>query len=209
MMFPNVPDVPGVPPVNRPPGAPAPQPQVLTGDAPPPYAATPAQWGIFDQNGAPVVLADSVIVFDFRKEYRASNFPIENGAFASYNKVQMPFIGKMAFAKGGTDADRASFLASIQSACDATNPGDPLSLALFTIVTPEVSYPNVTLTNYDYMRRALNGVTLLNVDVWCEEVRPTAPAQFSSTQAPDGAGTVDDGQVQPVGNVTLGNPTWQ
>ena len=49
------------------------------------------QWGIFDQSGDPVITADTIVEVGYRREYRISDFPVEEGSFASYNKVQTPY----------------------------------------------------------------------------------------------------------------------
>ena len=41
------------------------------------------QWGIFDQNGDPVITADTVVQVAYRREYHISEFPVEEGSFAS------------------------------------------------------------------------------------------------------------------------------
>ena len=53
-----------------------------------PSQVTP-QWGIF-LDGDPVVVADNVLTFGFKKSARISKYPQEQGAFASYNKVATP-----------------------------------------------------------------------------------------------------------------------
>jgi hypothetical protein len=109
------------------------------------------------------------------------------------------------------------------------------SLAMFTVVTPEVSYPAVNIIHYDYRREAKDGgATMLRVEVWCREVReasratktgtdsiadPTAPTtaapDVANPAAPDGASPTSAGtvQAQPVPNAssagagTTGDPT--
>lgn len=210
MTYYDVPDVPGVPPLLRAPGPAPAQPILLSADAPQAYAAPQIKWGIYDSNLAPVIVGETVSVFEFRKEYRVIDYPVEQGSFSSYNKVQLPFEARLTFMQGGTDGDRQAFLAEVQATCDAVaSASDPLSLALFTVLTPEVVYPNVTITHYDFSRRAKNGVTLLAVDVWVRQVRPVSGPQFANTKSASGASQQDDGTVQPVGDVSLGTPTWQ
>lgn len=191
--YPDVPFAPGVPPVLRQAGAL--QAQILNPIIPllsdvaliAQFLKGP-QWGIFDQNGQPVVVGDSVVAVDFRNEYRISDYPTEDGGFASYNKVASPYNVKLVFTQGGTDSDRANFLRTVASIVAST--------ALFNAVTPEITYTNANATHYDYRRTARNGATLLMVDVWLEEVRLTAAPIFSNTQAPSGAAVVNDGNVQ-------------
>jgi hypothetical protein len=146
-------------------------------------------WGIY-LGGAPVVLADNVVSFDFRKQWAISDYSVEQGGFASYNKVFIPFDGRFRFTAGGSDANRQEFLDSIDAIA-----GD---LNLYTIVTPIAIYPSVNITHYDYGQTATNGVGLLSVDVWTEEVRETGTAAMSNTVSPTAASQTNGGTVQPV-----------
>jgi hypothetical protein len=132
------------------------------------------QWGLF-LDGAPVVVAESVISFEFKKGSSLSGFPIEEGGFENYNKVKRPFDVRLRFSTGGTIADRQDLLSSIDAIVD--------SLDLFDAVTPEAIYTSVNPVHYDYRRTAVNGVGLLVVDVFCEQVRVTASSSFTTAQA--------------------------
>lgn len=132
--------------------------------------ATP-QWGIF-LNGEPVVLCDNVVSFDYKQDFAISNYPIEQGAFSSYNKVQKPFEVKFRFSTGGSQSDRQNFLNSIDAIIADVN--------LYDVVTPEKTYTSVNLVHQDYRRTATDGAGLISVDVWCEQVRASAQTQSSS-----------------------------
>lgn len=173
--FPNVPDVPGVPALLR--GA-------LNGaiDAVVLMASdalglfggldTP-QWGLF-LDGAPAVVADSVTSFDYREDWTISDFPVEEGGFETYDKVQQPFDLRLRFATGGSQADRQAFIDSVQQIIG--------SLDLFDAVTPEATYQSVNPTHWDYSRKADRGAGLLHIDLFCRQVRVTATSQYTSTQ---------------------------
>jgi hypothetical protein len=145
------------------------------------------QWGLF-QDGSPVVVADNVLAFDFREDWRISKAPLEQGAFTSYNKVQIPFGIVLRFSAGGSLANRQALLDSIEAIIG--------SLDLFDAVTPEATYSNVNPTHRDYHRTAENGQGLLVVDLHCELVNESAESEFSNTQSPTAAGQSDNGQVQ-------------
>ena len=137
--------------------------------------STSPQWGIFDQNGEALIAAESVIDFDFAKEFRILDYPVEGGSFKSYNKVERPGDIRMKFACGSGDptsalSNRTEFLASIGAALT--------SLSLYSVVTPEATYPNYNVVHYDYRREAKNGVTLIVADIWLNEVRLPPAAQF-------------------------------
>jgi hypothetical protein len=146
-------------------------------------------WGLFDSDNNLVITPDSFLGMEALKDYKVSDYPVEEGAFASYNKVETPFIGKVTYGKGGDEGERTQFLTDIATAV--------ASLDLYTLVTPEVSYDSVNVTHFDYRRTSKNGVTMLTVEVWVEEIRDTVQASFSNTQQPEGADTSNNGGVQP------------
>lgn len=202
--FPDVPSVPGVPAVFR--SLTVPTPGAVLNSALGGLTDAifgPVVWGVFDKDGNQALTPDSFLGVEYRNESRVSNYPQEQGAFASYNKVATPFDCRVRMAIGGDKASRTAFL----SAVDAMLKG----IDLFTVVTPEVTYANATLETYDYRRDSFNGVSMLIVSLDFIEVRITATAQFSaaSTKSPSGADPVSGGQAQtfPVSqSVVVGTP---
>lgn len=192
----NIPDVPGVPLINFVPGAEAGI-ELLSADELILFpAASGPQWGIF-LDGSPVVVADSVVDFTYKQEWALSDYPIEQGAFGTYDKVQIPFDCRIRFSSGGSAANRQALLDSIAAIAGDTN--------LYDAVTPEEVYPSCNITHYDYKRSSRNGVGLIVVDVWLLQIRIVGAATPSNTQQPSGAATVNDGTVQP----TAPMPTQQ
>ena len=178
----------------------------------------PPLWGLFTSSGTPVLTASaslsptnllslnslasvntisaissgdaaSVYGVEFKKTKRISTAPQEEGAFLSYNKVSDPFQGRITYLQGGTDDDRASFLAQVDQALNA--------LTLFLLVMPDYTYPNINVVDYSYQRTSRSGMTLLRVEVQVEEVRVVGTAQYSSTASPSGASPVNGGTTQP------------
>lgn len=155
------------------------------------------QWGIF-QNGAPVVTADTVMSFEYKQEWALSDFPVEQGGFASYDKVHIPFDVRFRFVAGGSEANRAALLSSVQSIAG--------TLTLFSAASPESVYLNCCVKHYDYRRTSINGVGMIQVDVWLEEVQevqssttggsPSTPSTGPTSQ-PSGADPTNLGSVQP------------
>ena len=145
------------------------------------------QWGIYDDNGDPVITADTVVEVGYRREYRISDFPVEEGSFASYNKVQTPYDVRVTFAIGGSVSDREAVLIQIGAAC--------ASLDLYSVVTPEFTYPQANVTHYDYRRTARRGLGLMEIEVWVEEVRQVAAGQFTPAQSDNAASPANGGTV--------------
>jgi hypothetical protein len=179
----------GVPSVIRNPSIPSvstPVPATVEANMPEP--ATQARWGIFDQSGAPIVTPDTVVGFAYRNEYRVSDYPQEQGAFASYNKVANPFDARIRMSIGRTDNERQWFLLALQTAFQSTN--------LYSVVTPEFTFPSAAIVHMDYRRERQDGANMLTVDVWVREVRLTGTASFSNTKTASGADAQSQGSVQ-------------
>lgn len=190
-LFPDVPNLPGVPPLLRSAFQTASTVVQLSRDLISSLSALPTQkWGIFTSFGLPAIFGDSIKSVEQSQEFRVSDYPQEQGAFQSYNKVQTPFEPRVSITKGGTDNERAQFLSSVVRALASTD--------LYAVVTPEAIYPSVTLVRYDYQRTSQNGATLLTVNIWLRQVRVTGATAFSATAAPNGASVQNIGAVQPL-----------
>jgi hypothetical protein len=151
------------------------------------------EWGIF-KDGQAVVASDNTVSFEYRQDWAVSDFPIERGAFGSYDKVNTPFNARIRASAGGSQANREAFLNSIVNIAG--------TLDLYDLVTPEQVYLSVNIEHYDYRRSAENGVGLIVADIWLLQIRETATAVFSQTaltqtKSPASADPVNSGTVQP------------
>lgn len=151
-----------------------------------------APWGLYF-GFIPVVLADNVATFGFQQEFDISDYPIENGEFASFNKVYRPFEGMIRFTAGGNLLRRQALLDSIQAIIGSTS--------LYNIVTEDAVYSNVNPVSYTYQQSAGDGVGLIKVDVKARQVKTTGPAVTSIIPNPIDPGAsaqVNSGAVQPL-----------
>lgn len=178
------------------------------------------QWGIYSASGAPIfnpsrgagILATflssvgsatlSTNSVEYGKEMSISDFPIEKGSFASYNKVERPAMPAVTFYLQGSEGDRRLFLDAVDKACKSTD--------LYSVVTPEVKYLGYSIESYKYARHNHKGATLLAVDIVLKEIRQVSAQYTQSTQTqisapkdPAAAPQVDTGKVQsPIPNVS-------
>jgi hypothetical protein len=170
--FPNVPELPGVPPIARMLGTEA---VAAVGLLDPSLEAAifggqqAELWGIIDANYNYVLQPDSVVRMDFDEAYRVSDYPVEQGTFSSYNKVRGPFVGTVTMAKGGSTSERQSFLEAAH-AIEA-------SLTPYYLQVPEGSYGPLTIDRVSYERRASNGATLILAHLHFTKIRITPPVQ--------------------------------
>jgi hypothetical protein len=162
----------------------------------------PPAWGVFDADRNQVLFPDSVLEFSNRQEYEVSNYPVQNGAFASYNKVIRPFEISLRLSKGGTLNDRIDFLADIAALA--------ASIALLTVVTPERTYQDVNLNRFEVTRRGAKGAYFLTeVDCYFVQI-VQVQAQYTTTavQLPNAVSPAAL-PTSSVGNVQPGTPSSQ
>jgi hypothetical protein len=163
------------------------------------------KWGIFALNGQPVVTG-SVMGVSYRKEYRVASYPIEDGGFRNYNKVEGPYEARVVFAVDGSTplgayltgpvanvANRHSVLQSIEAALSVTD--------LFAIVTPEFTYTAANIVYFDYDRswRGMSkSSSMLLLEVGAQQIRLAPPGAFTNATvaAPSGADSQNAGTVQ-------------
>lgn len=167
----------------NPPGVP-----LLADSGPEVQADIAQQWGLYDQSGLPAVLADNVQSLEVALEAQISDFPVENGGFASYNKVIRPFDVRIAMTRGGSVEDRQAFAQQVQEAWQ--------SLELFNVVTPEVVYLDVNVVGVRRLVESDRGVGLMMLDVSLRKVRQTGRLAFTSTAEPASAGVNNNGAIQ-------------
>jgi hypothetical protein len=192
--FPNVPQVPGVPAIFRETTIPS-LPELVNiglGGLADLFFGTPL-WGLYTQGGQQAVVFDSFLGVRFRNGGRISSFPVEQGGFSSFNKVDTPYDAAIRLAHSGDLASRNVMLAVLERIVRSTE--------LYSVVTPEIVYVSANLVNYSYTRDTRGGSSQLIVELFLEEVRQTAAAQFSETEEPSGADPQSNGQVQafPIG----------
>jgi hypothetical protein len=129
-------------------------------------------WGVFDVNGNLVVDVDTIASVDYSNESRVSSFPVEEGAFASYNKVTTPYSVHLEMVVGGDRLRLSNFLDKLEQLLNDTQ-------NLYSVVTPERTYLNSTVKRFSYKRKASHGQDMIAALVELYEVRVVSP-QYSS-----------------------------
>ena len=184
--YPDVPDTKGVPPVLR--DGPSQSVPQLTADQLNNGQPMLATWGIYTTGGAKALDADSVVSLEYMSEFRVADYPLEKGGFVSYDKVAMPFDIRTLVTKGGSIAERTSFLSAVERLKE--------SLDLVNVVTPERTYLNVNLVRASLSRSATGGAGLIAIECGFREIRESATANYSNSKQPSGAAQVIGGSVQ-------------
>lgn len=154
-------------------------------------------WGVFNQQGQRIINADNVMAFDYRAEWDVSNFPVQSGSFASYNKVVHPFDTSVILTKGGSQSDRTAFLLQCETVA--------ASLDLVNILTPEKQYLNVNGVRMEMSRKDVKGAFFTVVELFFRQIIQV-DAQYSSAgtqgtstanaSAPSALPAINQGNVQ-------------
>lgn len=130
----------------------------------------------------------SMVDFEYKQDASISDYPVEQGSFLSYNKVQSPYAVRARVAAGGSESNRQALIDAAQAAAN--------TLDLYDVVTPEAVYRSCNVDHIDY-KRSSTRAGLIVMDIWLTEVRVTATAAFSTTKQPTAAGQQGLGNVQP------------
>lgn len=187
--FPDIPNAPGVPALLRSATVPTIDSLVNQGISAALEAIFgPEKWGVYTSNGALALNHDVFLGIEYRNMYLVSNYPQEDGAFANYNKVGTPFDCKVKLAVGADKSARTSFLAGLDFMIK--------KIETYSVVTPEITYPEVTLENYQYRRTSRNGARVIVVDLWFKEIRKNVNTEKKETAEPQGQLMQSLGQIQ-------------
>jgi hypothetical protein len=146
-------------------------------------------WGVFDQNGIPLLLADNVTKVAYQNSSKVSNAPVEQGTFAHYNKVNNPNQVTVQLTKGSGGAlERGAFIALVDAFAG--------SIDLFTIITPEKIYPDCNIIGVDYSREAGDGARMIKVNITFEQIRQVT-VKYTKTEEQDTSAAQSDGAQNP------------
>jgi hypothetical protein len=131
----------------------------------------------------------STIQFEFDQDWSLPTYNQEQGAFQAYNKVTLPFDVKVRLACGGSVSDRQSFLQAVLAMAN--------SVALFDIMTPEMTFSSVNVSHVSVLpRESKRGVSLIQVDLFFQQIPVASSTTFQNTATPNIAGENPGGNVQ-------------
>ncbi len=202
-LYPNVPDLPGVPPVARQVGSTLLAASPLVSSAVANLITGGPQvekWGILDASYNFAVVADSFVKVDFDRSMKISDYPVEKGQFSSYNKVHVPYSGTVSLAQGGTNGDRATFFAATNAVEESLQP--------FYVMTPEGSFGPVSIDRVSYERTATNGARLIIAHLHFTQIRVAPPIGTTSASGVPVASKVPQKAVtNPTTSLGLIDPT--
>lgn len=154
------------------------------------------EWGLFDPSGKLFAQYDSFMAMPaYANEASISDYPVENGGFASYNKVDNPFDIVVTLACGGSVERRGAF----KQACENAR----ASLGMYSILTPEKTYRNVNIIGLNERREERSGVNMIIMTLIGREVRQNTSAAYSEPKSAAAFRALDQGQLQPIPDVNF------
>lgn len=138
----------------------------------------------------------SVVELEITGEAMASDFPVETGAFTTYNKVLHPNIFVLRFTQDGNTSQKASLLQWCEVNVESTS--------LFDVVCPEKVWGNATLIRYRNLRSAESGAGMITVECVFQQIREL-PAKYtnSKTASPKNESTGQTTRVNAVSENTV------
>jgi len=172
-------------------------------------------WGIYQTsikppllaNFLPVIVPDSIVSVDYEKEWAVANYPVEQGQFATFNKVNTPYHSAVCMSFSGHKKGFSALIPSfgtvgLAAKTEALIKLDEMaaSLELYDIVTPERVYRNANIMGINYRRDAEEGASMLVIEVIFVEVLVTAESSFSTTKNPDSANPTHNGDAKTTTN---------
>lgn len=147
-------------------------------------------YGLFDPEGADLVLEPtSFLSYSYSNDSRISQYPVEAGAFQSYNKVDTPFDLRIRVTKSGNVATVSAFIEVAEGLAKATD------LNTYVLITPERTYQSVNVVKVSHDHQANHGANMVTMELYLVEVRVTASAQYANTSSPTTTGNLSNAKA--------------
>lgn len=157
----------------------------------------PGVWAIYDEQGQAAVEFDVFLDCGAKAASKIAQNPVEQGSFASYNKIASPMALTVTLARTGSATQLGAMLERLDALVEST--------ALVSVVTPGRTYVDYGLESYDYTRTTDTGADRLLVSLTLQEIRQVEP-RYSNEHIPpitrqqakraEDADTVDAGKQQ-------------
>lgn len=132
------------------------------------------QWTIRGEDGSQIFDFTSFLSLDLRNEAKVVEGPVEEGGFATYNKVQLPIEASVSIGIQGENAELQAALDRLDELQAGTE--------LLSLVTPDFEYSDLSLEMYSYQRkRDAGGIGVLYVDLELKEIKQVE-AQYTNVK---------------------------
>ncbi len=150
------------------------------------------EWTILNESGQRPIRFTSFFDLAYSGGGKALSYPLEEGAFAKYNKVQNPGGLKVTLGMQGSEADFDEALRSLDFYRKETEK--------LCIATPAACYDGYTLESYSYQRAVNSGAGMLVVELTLVEVKEvetrTTATVITKPKNPTSSGRANRGRAQ-------------
>jgi hypothetical protein len=152
---------------------------------------TSRQWDLLDDGGDPVFgdAIDTMIGIDYRRSATICDYPVEQGGFSSYNKVQRPIDVRIEVSKAGSQAEIDAMQAIVEGLYE--------SLDAFSLLMPSGIVESMNVVAYRFSRDRNSGPQRLTVQIDLQEIRLSGQTTYTNAKEPSGADVTNSGAVQP------------
>jgi hypothetical protein len=130
-------------------------------------------WGVFDSSHAQILNPDSVVEISYIADTKVMAFPVQEGTFANYNKVNLPNEVSVRMTVAGSVAIRTAFTNQVESIMRSLN--------LYSVITPERTYLNMNAYSYTWDRKTAKDSRFLDITIKFIEVRKVKANVTSSS----------------------------
>lgn len=143
------------------------------------------EWTLTDSDGNNVVEFTSFISLDAKIEHNVVSSAIEEGSFATYNKVAKPLQIRITLAVEGNDDEIGTAIDKLYNLSNSTK--------LLSISSPDVEYNNLNIESVSYIRKTDDGLGVIFFEIKLVEVQEVK-AEYTNVKV---GGRKDGGKVQP------------
>lgn len=128
-------------------------------------------WTLLKDDGSEGINFTSLIEIDVRSAGEVCAFPVEEGSFASYNKVEEALSINIVLARSGDKEDQEETLKQLTEFKEST---DLLALSM-----PTAFYDNLSLESFNYSKSYGQGVNYLIAELELKEIREVETASYT------------------------------
>lgn len=153
------------------------------------------EWALLNDDSRPLCDYEGILSVNVTESAQVLAEPLENGQFASYNKVQAPNVVSVQLAIGSDPGRQTAALAALSAFKAGTRTA--------VLYTPAKYFPRLALIEISQSRSQSEGASLLVVDLTFQEIRSATVEANEVKWAPK-----DASAAEPVDKGRASGQTW-
>jgi hypothetical protein len=145
-------------------------------------------WIIVDASGRQFIDFKTLLSVDVKNDNRVVSSPVEQGSFASYNKVESPLEIRAALALQGDATVTQKALETLDAFARGTD--------LLMLVTPSAVYVDLNLESFSYLLNDLKGILVAECTlIEIRQVETAMAFTFPGVRNPTSVSRVNTGRA--------------